>query len=566
MKPAASQPSPAPPFKRRAGQVAFIEDQMAHRIMALIARRQYGKTTIASDISVMKMMAIRGHDVVFGSVKLDLGREMIRKEGAQLQKAFAEQARRVRAAKMLLETTDDRGKTLAEIKDDDFAELYEASRLEFRLWHDRTTYSRTKVVALTPEAVGETGDLILDEVGRVRKFRDVWEAVKPFISSNPLLRILLTTTPPPDDTHYSFELLSPPVGFDPPPKPEGNLYKSDLGIWVRRITAYDAYANKVPLYDDDTGAAISPEESRRRDPDRDAWDRNYGCKFVFGGTGACSGLALDTAQQRGIGECSLITCYTSPRVGRGKALTVVDRDGDFDAGLRWLEKNIGNNQVGLGWDLATTTKQTSNPSAFAVCERYGMEMIVRAVFIWKTADPDVALDRARRIVETVRRRTNGGRARRLCVDATNEQYFAARVKRELLHELPVELIVASVTVEAPGQDGTITMKQLLGGRLVNDLDDNHLWLPPERYLRDDWRLVKKEKGAFVCEPDIDGKHGDTFDAAKLARHALFGSGGPAEAQAVQVGGWRNKTTQDQGGWKNQRPYGVGASKGGGVLG
>jgi hypothetical protein len=44
-----------------------------------------------------------------------------------------------------------------------------------------------------------------------------------------------------------------------------------------------------------------------------------------------------------------------------------------------------------------------------------------------------------------------------------------------------------------------------------ELDDNHLWLPSERYVREDWRLVKKEKGQFVCEPDSDGRHGDTFD-------------------------------------------------------
>ena len=32
--------------------------------------------------------------------------------------------------------------------------------------------------------------------------------------------------------------------------------------------------------DDDTGKAISPDESRQRANDKDAWDRNYGTNFV----------------------------------------------------------------------------------------------------------------------------------------------------------------------------------------------------------------------------------------------------------------------------------------------
>ena len=32
--------------------------------------------------------------------------------------------------------------------------------------------------------------------------------------------------------------------------------------------------------------------------------------------------------------------------------------------------------------------------------------------------------------------------------------------------------------------------------------------------------MKKERGQFVCEPDGQGRHGDTFDAVKLALKAL----------------------------------------------
>lgn len=510
----------APAFVRRPGQTEFIRGVLKHRICGFITRRQYGKTTTAADISIFKMMAERGHNVIFGSVKLDLGREMTRKEAQQLQRGFAVHVARVAAAKMRLESTDERGRNLDDIKEYDFAELYESSKLEFRLWHDRTTYSRTKVVALTPEAVGETGDLILDEVGRVRKFRDVWEAVKPIISSNPNFRCLLTTTPPPDDTHYSFELLAPPPGFDPPPDPQGHWYESELKVWVLRVTAEDAFAGGVPLYDDDTGEALSPAEARKRDPDKDAFDRNYGCKFVFGGTAACSLLWLESAQARGASQCQFFR---------------IDDESDLDVAVSWLSAHLGSGKVGCGWDLATTTKAISNPSAFSVVEADGSDTIIRAILIWKTADDLVQLERARRILDAVKSRKDGGRARQLDIDATNERLFAARAARELRDLCPIKLVVASNTMMVPGNDEPITLKQAYGGRLVSRLEDNKLTIPSDRYIREDWRLVRKERGLFVCDPDASGKHGDTFDCSKLGLDALHGFGGPVAAEAVAVG-------------------------------
>jgi hypothetical protein len=37
--------------------------------------------------------------------------------------------------------------------------------------------------------------------------------------------------------------------------------------------------------------------------------------------------------------------------------------------------------------------------------------------------------------------------------------------------------------------------------------------------------VVKDRGHFVCEPDADGCHADTFDGGKLGLHALLGSPG-----------------------------------------
>lgn len=509
-------------FKVRAGQQEFERGVRKHRVCGLLARRQFGKTTIASRISLRKMMKQPGHTVIFGSVKVDLGREIVRKEADALQKAFRLLAESVDNEKLKLELADQQtNQTLAKLSADDFAELYEATRLEFRLYHSRTTYSRTKVVALSPDAVGETGDLILDEVGRAKRFREVLEAMMPIISSNPEYRAIYTTTPPPDDTHPSFDLLAPPIDAELPVNPKGNWYRSELGVWVLRITAEDAYADNVPLYDDDTGAAISPEESRRRASDRDAWDRNYGCKFVQGGTGACGIAQLDTAQRRGIGECQFFN---------------IGSDYEFDAALKWITAHLGPGPVGLGWDLATTTNKTSNPSSFSIVERRGVEKIIRAILNWKLSDPEIAIERALRIAKAIYARPEGGPARRLCVDATNERYFSQRVRTELSLYVPVELVIASETIELAGNE-PMTMKQYLGGLLVAELDDNHLLLPPERFVRDDWRLVKKEKGQFVCEPDVDGKHGDTFDGSKLGNYALISTGGALESTAgIYVGG------------------------------
>lgn len=504
-------------FAIRAAQREFESGVQRHRIAGLLARRQYGKTTLASRIALRKMMKIAGHTVIFGSVKVDLGREIVRKESEAMQKAFHLIAATAQEGGGLLELADGgTGKKLPELSADDFAELYEATRLEFRLYHSNSVYSRTKVVALSPDAVGETGDIILDEVGRAKRFREVLEAMMPIIASNPTFRAIYTTTPPPDDAHPSFDLLAPPIGTDLPINPKGNWYRSELGVWVLRVTAEDAYADGVPLYDDDTGAPISPEESRRRAHDKDAWDRNYGCKFVLGGTSACGLIQLDTAQRRGVGECQFFN---------------IGGELEFDAALSWLGEHLTAGAVGLGWDLATTTKATSNPSSFAVVERRGVERIVRAVLNWKTADPDVALERARRLIKAVATRREGGSARRLCIDATNERYFAQTARKELGGLVPVELVVASETVELPGAE-PMTRKQHLGGLLVAELDDNHLIIPPERYLREDWRLVRKEKGQFVCEPDADGRHGDTFDGAKLANWALSSTAGAITAETM----------------------------------
>jgi hypothetical protein len=499
----------------RAGQLELERGIEEHRVVGFLTRRQYGKTTEAARIALKKMMRTPGHTVIFGSVKLDLGREIVRKESEAMHKAFQILSAQATASETLLDVVDaeksDKSKTKSVIKvnADDWADLYEQSRLEFRLYHSDSIYSRTKVVALTPEAVGDTGDLITDEVGRVRKFREVCEAIKPIISSNPNFRWLLTTTPPPDDAHYSFELLAPPIDFDPAVNPRGNWYKSELGVWVLRVNAWDAFADNVPLYDDDTGAIITPDQSRGRDHDKDAWDRNYGVKFVMGGTAAVGLLQLDSAQRRGVGKCACI---------------VIESDLDIARAMAFLRDKLGAGAVGLGVDWATTEKETSNPTAVTVMERSGIEKIAVLTVVWKTRDPDLAIERLRNIVTTINARPAGGRARRLCQDATSEKYHCANVRKELGALVTVEDMVGSETIELPGKE-PMTIKAYLGNKFVGEIDDNHVTLAPERYIKEDFRLVKRDRGSFVTEISPSGQHGDTFDSHKNASHALDSTNG-----------------------------------------
>lgn len=519
--------SEQPKFKVRAGQREFERGVMKHRVAGLLARRQFGKTTIAARIALKKMMKVAGHTVVFGSVKLDLGREIVRKEADSLQRAFGLLAQQAAESKAKLEAVEAGGdKIVSAVSADDWADLYEHSKLEMRLYHSRSVYSRTKVVALTPDAVGETGDLILDEVGRVPHFKDVLEAVMPIIASNPDFRCIYTTTPPPDDTHPSFDLLAPPIGAELPVNPMGNWYRSELGVWVLRITAEDAYADGVMLFDDDTGAPISPAESRRRANDKDAWDRNYACKFVIGGSSAIGLAELDTAQRRGIGHCQLFQ---------------ISEDSDLDQAIKFIAERIGKGPVAVGVDWATSQKEGSNPTSVTVTEEDGVNEIQRAVLLWKSNNPDVQCERVCRVVSAINQRKEGGRVRRFGQDATGQQLFCKVVAKALAGLCPVESLVMSETVELPGYDTPVTKKTYYGDLYVAKFNDNRVTAPPERYYREDHRLPKKLKGLYVTEPQSDGKHGDTFDSGKIASAMLKSAGGAITAESVKkihVGGSR----------------------------
>jgi hypothetical protein len=272
-------------------------------LMAMLWRRQSGKSYTLGTVGLDWMME-DVCTVIFASAALRLGMENILKE-AEIWRKVTEILRGLAAAggyKLTTGADDDLGNL---IDVDAIADLFEHQKLETRLWHSRTTYSRSMVVAPNPDtAVGWSGHVILDEVGRMPDFRNVFEAMEPIVSSGQKFRVRMATTPPPDDAHYSYELLAPPPELENSFKvnPRGNWYNSRQGILVHRVDAWDGHAAGVPLFDLQSRQALTPEEHRARSVDKMAWDRNYGIKFIKGGASALSLAALYHAQAAGAGE------------------------------------------------------------------------------------------------------------------------------------------------------------------------------------------------------------------------------------------------------------------------
>ena len=473
-------------------------------------RRQAGKTTGLSALALRRMMEKAWRLVTYASASIAVGGEMLIRE-AQLWRQAIDKWRRLATERgQLLETTADAADF------DGFCEMFEHGKVEARLYHDKTAYSRTRLIAPNPAtARGYSGFVMIDEIGFIRALKDLWEAMEPIASRDPDFRVVMCTTPPDDDGHFSYELAVPPEGSDfSTPDPRGHWYDSQANVRVHRVDVWDAAAAGVKMYDLRTRKEITPEQSRAQAIDRDAWDRNYALAFTHGGTSAVSLAAIHRAMLAGrdLGTAA----ENEPPPG-------------------WEEK-LGDGPVAVGWDLATTEKAKSNPSAIAVVEGDGLRVIVRLVLRFKSADPDRAMALVREVIRACVRSRLGQsvlKPRRLAVDATNERFFAARVRKDFAGIVPVELVVASESTHHLGE--TMSMKTYLGNLVVNAMDDGLLALPESRWVKDDFRLVVREKGGFDNRVDSAGNHGDTFDAVKLALHALRIGKGPVEARAAAVG-------------------------------
>jgi len=489
---------------------AFWRDDLG--VLFLLWRRQCGKSRTMAAKAMRRMMENKNHLVTYVSASLNLGREFVVKEAQVFSEALDKFRLVSKEAGQMLTSSGDN------LSFDDFCDVFENQKLETKIWHDKTTFSRSIVIAPNvATARGWTGDVFLDEVGFIRDFKEVYEAVDPILSSRPEFRLILATTPPNDDKHFSYELAVPQEDEFQPNR-RGNWYVSQAGLTVHRADAWDTDLAGVKLYDARTREPLTPDEHRAQALDRDAWDRNYGLRWKCSSTSAVSLNAIHTAMA----------------MGKEKGMASQD---ELPNGWR---AHLGQGPIAIGFDVATTEKEKSNPSALAVVEQVGIDFIVRLVFRWKTADPKVSEAYLREVLDL----GAGRKPRRLCIDATSEKFFASELKKLFLGTCPVELVVSSEKKPFLGEEYLV--KTIMGNLLVNAMDDGHLLLPESRWLKDDFRLVRKERGGFATEADSAGNHGDTFDAVKLAIYGLSKKGA-AQAEAVRVGNFRRK--QDEG-WKN----------------
>lgn len=512
------------PRQRRVYEHAALIAARRNRTLVLFWARQCRKSTTLGAIAFDELSRAPGRSVIAASASLLLGSELVSKTFSAAEQAalVSREAAAVKAAmddgageagdsvRIKIANTHT-GRLYERIGADDFAELYSTSRLEMRLYHSQTRYSRLQVIAPNPAtARGWSGMVLRDEAGFTRPGleTELRIAVKPIIDTDPSFRLIYASNLPRDDRHPFFEMTLPEPGHAFPPEAKGHFYHGQTGTLIHRVALADAYAAGHTLYDTQTGAPLSYDQFCADPANRLGLNDSYRLIHEFGGTAAVDLTALIVAQQRGAGHC---------------AFSFVDGQAEFLRAVATLRSLIGSGRVGIGFDVATTTGDTSNPSAITVTEETGGQRFQRLVAVWKEKNPDVVRERIGAILAAIRQRPRGGPAVRLSVDATSEQLFARDLATALSRDgCPVELVDARKLVEPSpsGYQRAPNHKVFLGDLYSSAINDNRYVLPPGDYLKFDHRMVVKAGGAYQCDPEPDGRHGDTFDSGKLAEWSL----------------------------------------------
>jgi hypothetical protein len=501
------------------------------RMLALLWGRRGRKSTTLGEIAFDELSRGEGRMVIGASASLLLGREMttMALSASEAAAAVASESEAVRA--VFEESAPERGlefkvanaatgKVVKGWSAADFTDLYQSSKLELRLYHSDTGYARLQVVAPNPATMrGWRGLVMFDEFGYVATnlAQELIDAADPMMRDVADLKMIFACNMPTDDRHPWFEMTLPrelTAGSEEeqfPAHPEGHLYRSQTEMLVHRVALKDMYAAGHLLYDNE-GQPMTYDQCLRFPAFRSSLDVSYRLLHKAGGTSVIDLFALTTAMRRGIErQCGFF---------------FVETDRDFEQALAHLRNYLGEGEVGIGADIATTTGESSNPTSVTITERRGVEYLSH-VLIWKTRDARVQRERFAGVIKAIKGRRSGKAARRMCIDSTNEQLFARETRDELGGLVPIELVDArnAVEPEPAGYARTPNYKTWLGDLYAGCVNDNRSALPSDAYLKEDHRIVMKDKGLFVCEPMPDGKHGDTFDSGKLALHALNSSGG-----------------------------------------
>lgn len=292
----------------------------AHRSLHLLWRRQAGKSHLFASKALSRMMLMKAHSVFIVNASLLMGQENIMKETqiwVSVLNAFREAVTAAGQELKVYEADYTEKGALKRAREvdtewdvDTLAGLFEASKLEARVWHSRTVYSRSRVVAPNPlTARGYTGDVLGDEEAFWQEWEAVMDAIEWIIARNPRFIFWKATTPPMDESHPTFSLLMPKRDAFPV-NPRGNWYFTEPegggeGEPVHRCDAFDAEAAGLPIYDMRTKEPLSVEKARSRARNRKTFDRNMLLKFISGGGAAIPRHLLLNAQAVDDGRCGL---------------------------------------------------------------------------------------------------------------------------------------------------------------------------------------------------------------------------------------------------------------------
>ena len=491
--------------------------------------RQGGKTTGLARKALKQMMKTRGRLITFASASLNIGSEFVEKEAGSWNQMIADFRAEMAAQKLDLQMGENKAGDWRSLPADldlaGLADVMERSRFEFRLYHSRTSYSRTKIIAPNIATCRSwSGTVYLDECGFVRDLQLLLQEIEPIFSTDPTFTFEWSTTPPADRAHYANKLLTAEDGrTEWETNAAGNWYRNKVGLWVHRVTVDDAHAAGRRLFDPDSGEEQSIAENRAASLDPEGWDRSNRLKKSQTGTGALSPAALSTCQAMGMGRCLAgpIDCT------QGKANALLQLEAILSESIALT----GKGRLTLGHDIATTAAKTSNPSSLVVMENVGMDYPARLIVWWKTADPDLSIAILEHSVNVLRAAEL--RPQSLNVDASNELYHAQRIKKKLGALVPVRLLKGGEKVQRAGEE--MDLKTFAGNQLVAYMESARVPIANHPYLEGDFGRVVKANGRFDCAVGPNGEHGDTFDGTKLA---LFGqiTAGPLTIKAVAVGG------------------------------
>jgi hypothetical protein len=539
--------------QRRVYETTALAAVRKTRQLALFWARRCRKSTTLGNIAFDEMAASPGRTVIAASASLLLGKELVGmtlsateqaalvfNEAASINAAFqtaaadksldfrvADTATNKEYATPAPDTQHATRNTSPAPRNtltpDDLAALYKSSNMEMRLYFDRTTYSRLKIIAPNPAtARGWGGTVLRDEAGYtpIALENELRVAVKPIMDTDKSFKLIYACNLCPNDRHPWFETTMPPVDASFSVNPSGNFYRGQNNLLIHRVTLADAYAAGHQLYDD-SGTPLTLAEFRSQPANKLGLNINYDLVHESGGTAAIDLIALLTAQRRGAGQCHFAFC---------------DDHGQFLHALTVMRGLLRNGRVGIGFDVATTTGESSNPSCIYVMEQVGGEYFARLIVVFKSKVRAVMVERLEAILKMVRARPDGGPARRLCIDASSERLAAEETKNDLQALVPVELVIAGMSVQPPGYQEPTNYKTYQGDLYSAAVNENRIALPADGYIKTDHRMVMKDGGRYVCTPDGDGRHGDTFDAGKQALYALeSNAGGMTTMDGVATG-------------------------------